>query len=100
MRYKAEHPRDWDIYELPFTYAYNTQVHSLTSPQPFSLMLSRQTLPPTTIVYPMALPTDTTANTFPQGLHARLLHQQLKMPQHGDKQMKTAQRQYEGSYYG
>lgn len=39
--YIGNHPRQWDLLTGALNYAYNTQVHSSTSPAPFEMVLSR-----------------------------------------------------------
>ncbi len=39
--YVADHQHDWDLFSDAVTFAYNTQVHSVTKVSPFELVLSR-----------------------------------------------------------
>ena len=42
----SDHPREWDLYAGPLTYAYNSQPHSSTQVAPFELVLSNPPGPP------------------------------------------------------
>lgn len=48
QHYVSEHPQDWDFFEMPRTYTYNTQIHRTTKQPHFSLVLSRQPCTPGT----------------------------------------------------
>lgn len=43
--YVADHLKEWFLYTDAIIYAYNTQVHRITSLSPFELVLSQKRLP-------------------------------------------------------
>lgn len=53
-QYIADHPREWDLYAEPVTYAYNCQPHLTTRIAPFELILSNPPGPPGILPEPTA----------------------------------------------
>lgn len=54
-KYLAENQAGWEAYVKLLTYAYNTQVNSLTNVTKFRIVLSRQQTGPATMEYPTTL---------------------------------------------
>lgn len=82
----------------PLTYFYNAQEHCSTNLLSYNIVLSRQLSVLTALNDGTALLTDASANASFQALQASLLHRLLRMRQNVSKQMKMAQRRYEGNH--
>lgn len=61
--YVAEQQKDWDTFDKPLTYVYNTQVYRSTYQTRFSLVLSLHLPGPTMLKAGGALPADSDAET-------------------------------------
>lgn len=89
-----EHQANWYKSVQPFTYAYNTQMHSSTNFIPFSLVLSIHPPVPTKTEYATVLPTDFTTYMPANKLRLRLLSRFYFMKSKIEENLTNFQRRY------